>query len=64
MVPLIQMVFILAIAGVFLWGLTQFPTLDSTIKQIIKVLVVVIASVWVQYILMAFFGVPLPSLRG
>jgi len=47
LIELIWIVAALGIAGVLLWGLDQFPAMNATIKQIIKVLVVVIVAIWV-----------------
>lgn len=52
---LLGLIVALLIAAVFLWGVDRLP-LDGTIKQIIKVLVVVIAAVFVILFLAALFG--------
>jgi hypothetical protein len=43
---LITIVVVLLVVGVLLWGLGQLP-LDPTIKTIIRVVVTVIALLWV-----------------
>lgn len=43
---LITIVVVLLVVGVLLWGLGQLP-LDPTIKTIIRVVVIVIALLWV-----------------
>ena len=51
--PLISLVWLLAalaIAGVLLWGLGAWPNLDGTIKIIMRILIIVVISIWVIYI--------------
>jgi hypothetical protein len=43
---LITIVVVLLVVGVLLWGLGQLP-LDPTIKTIVRVVVIVIALLWV-----------------
>lgn len=47
---LIQILLVLLIAGVVLWGIQQFP-LDATIARLIKVVIVVVIAIWLIYIL-------------
>ena len=52
---LLQVLLVLLIAGVLLWGLTQFP-LDPTIARLIKVVIVVFVCVWLIYVLFGLAG--------
>jgi hypothetical protein len=50
MPPLKEIAYVIAallLAGVALWGLDQFPSINATIKQIIRVLVIVLVAIWV-----------------
>jgi uncharacterized membrane protein YbhN (UPF0104 family) len=52
--PLIQILYFIAAAlvvGVLLWGLNQFPTLDGTIRNIIRVVIIVVFAIYVIYFL-------------
>lgn len=55
--PLIEIVVALVIVGIILWALTQFP-IDPAIGKLIRVLVIVIAAVWVCYALLGLGGYP------
>lgn len=57
--PLIPVIIALVIAGLILWAISQFP-LDPTIVKLIRVVVVVIA---VLYVLSAIFGTGLGGVR-
>ena len=37
----------LLLAGVALWALDQFPAINATIKQVIKILIIVLVAIWV-----------------
>lgn len=52
---LIGIVVALVIVGIVLWALTQFP-IDPTIAKLIRVLVIVIAAIWVCYALFGMVG--------
>lgn len=56
--PLIHVVVILAIVGLLLWGLGQFP-IDATIAKIIRVVVIVAVCLW---LLDLVFGLGLGSI--
>lgn len=43
---LIQIIVILLVVGVLLWAVNAMPAIDPTMKQIIKILVVVVAVLW------------------
>ena len=47
---MISVVIALAIVGVVLWAITQFP-MDATIQKLIRVVVVVFAVIWLLYFL-------------
>ena len=44
---LVDLIVVLVVVGVLLWAIQQFPAIDPTIKQIIRVLVVVFAVLYV-----------------
>jgi hypothetical protein len=60
---LIQIVVALVIVGIVLWALTQFP-IDPTIGKLIRVLVVVIAAIWVCYALLGLASGAHPVVIG
>ncbi len=62
--PLIQLLWILAvllITGVLLWGVSQWPGLDATIKLMIRIVVIVVMSIWIIYLV---FGLIASMLTG
>ncbi len=62
--PLINLVIGLVIVGILLWALSQF-SLDPFITKVIRVIVVVVVSIWALYIIAGLFGggVYVPRLR-
>jgi len=48
---LFYIIAVILIAGVLLWGLNQFPAIDATIKQVVKVLVIVVVCIIVIWFL-------------
>jgi hypothetical protein len=44
---LITVVVVLLVVGIVLWGLNALPGVDPTIKQIIRVVLIVIALLWI-----------------
>lgn len=54
---LIQVVVTLVIAGVLLWGLSQFE-IDAAIYKLIRVAVIVVATIYVLYVLVGLAGHP------
>lgn len=52
---LIQILIVLAIAGVFLWAITQFP-IDAQIVTLIRVVIVVCVAIWLLYALLGMVG--------
>ena len=57
MIPmiLIQVLMILLIVGVLLWGLGQFP-MDPTISKLIRVVIIVLVAIWLIYLLTGMLG--------
>ena len=53
--PLIGIIVALVIVGIVLWALTQFP-IDPTIAKLIRVLVIVVVSIWIIYALFGMAG--------
>ena len=51
--PLIQLIIVLAIVGVVLWVINSYIPMQTTIKKILNVVVVVAVVVW----LLSVFGV-------
>lgn len=47
---LIQILIVLLIVGVILWGIQQFP-IDPTIAKFVRVVVVVIVAIWLIVLL-------------
>jgi hypothetical protein len=44
---LITIVVVLLVVGILLWGLNALPGVNPTIKQIIRVVLIVIALLWI-----------------
>lgn len=59
----IALIFILVIAGVILWALTQFPEIDATLARLIRVVVIVVCVLYVVYFLFGLFG-GLPAINS
>jgi hypothetical protein len=57
--PLIQLVIILVVVGVFLWVINSYIPMQATIKKILNALVVIAVLLW----LLNVFGV-IGSLQG
>lgn len=55
---LINVVVVLAIAGVLLWALPRLP-LDATIQSIIKTVIIVIVAIWLILALAGLLGMPI-----
>ena len=47
---LIQLLIVLCIVGLILWGISQIP-MDPVIARIIRVAVIVIVGIWLIYLL-------------
>jgi hypothetical protein len=52
---LIQIVAVVIVAGVLVWGLEQFP-IDATFKQVAKVVIIVVVVIWVVLVLVSLLG--------
>jgi hypothetical protein len=50
-VMLIQVILTLLVVGILLWGLGQLPVIDATIKQFIRVAIIVVTAIWLLYVL-------------
>ncbi len=61
---LVNIVIALVIVGIILWALSQF-SIDPFISKMIRVIVVVVISIWVLYMLAGLLGgaAPFPRLR-
>lgn len=53
---LIQIVLMLLVVGVLLWGLSAIPVIDPTVKQFIRVAIIVVVAIWLIYILASVLG--------
>lgn len=53
--PLLQILVVLIVVGVVLWGISQFP-LDPTIAKLIRVVVIVLVAIWLVYLLVGMTG--------
>lgn len=51
--PLIQLIIILVIVGVILWVINSYIPMQSTIKKILNVVVILVVIIW----LLSVFGV-------
>jgi hypothetical protein len=52
--PLLAIVGILLIAGLLLWGVNAAPKIDADMKQLIKIIVIIVVGLW---LISLFFGV-------
>ncbi len=52
---LIQVLVALVIVGILLWALSQFP-IDPMISKVIRVIVIVVVSIWCLYLLVGLLG--------
>ena len=57
--PLLQIIVILAVVGLLLWGVGQFP-IDPTIAKLIRVVTIVVVCLW---LIDAIFGLGLAGIR-
>jgi hypothetical protein len=44
---LIQIIVVLIVVGVVLWAIQAMPAIDPTMKQIIRVIIILLAVLWV-----------------
>ncbi len=52
---LINILVALVIVGILLWALSQFP-IDPMISKVIRVIVIVVVSIWCLYLLVGLLG--------
>ena len=52
---LIQLLIVLLIVGVILWGIQQFP-IDPTIQRMVKVVIIVAVAIYLIYLLASVLG--------
>lgn len=52
---LISLIVVLAVVGLILWGLSQFP-IDPTIARMIRVVIIVVVCIWLIYFLVGLLG--------
>jgi hypothetical protein len=52
---LLEVLLVLLVVGVILWGLSQFP-IDATIARLIRVVVIVLVAIWLIYLLFGLLG--------
>ena len=57
---LLEILLVLLVVGVILWGLGQFP-LDPTIARLIRVVIIVIVAIWLIYLLFGLLGGGFPN---
>lgn len=55
---LISVILVLLVVGVLLWAVSALPFLDGNIKQLIRILVIVIAALWVIGLLAGMIQAP------
>lgn len=55
---LLQVIIILLVCGVLLWGLQQIPAVDPAIKGFIRVAVIVVVAIWLIMLLADALGTP------
>lgn len=53
---LLGLIVVIAIAGVLLWAISAFPALDATLKQIIRILVIVVVAIYVIMFVAGLFS--------
>jgi len=56
---LIQIILVLLVVGILLWGLAQIPAIDATVKQFIRIAVIVVTAIWLVYVLAGVLGAPI-----
>jgi hypothetical protein len=52
---LIQLLAVLLVVGVILWGVSKIP-MDPTIANVIRVVVIVVVAIWLIYFLFGLLG--------
>jgi hypothetical protein len=56
---LIQVLLILLVIGVVLWGVAQIP-MDAAIAHLIRVAVIILVAIWLIYLLAGMLGMGPP----
>lgn len=60
---LLQVLLVLLVVGVVLWGISQIP-MDATILRLIRVVIIVVVAIWLLYLAFGVIGTgPLYPLR-
>ena len=57
---LLQLVVTLIVVGVILWAIEQFPAIDPTLKNVIRVLIIVFVVIWLLYALVGYVPITGP----
>ena len=52
---LLQVLLVLVVVGLILWGISQFP-LDPVIARVIRVVVILFVAIWLVYLLFGLAG--------
>lgn len=52
--PLLAVIGILLLAGLLLWAIGAAPKIDADLKQLIRIIVIVVVGIW---LISLFFGV-------
>jgi hypothetical protein len=60
---LIYLILCLCIVGVLLWAIQVMPWIDGNIKQVIRIVVIVVVAIWLLYQLFGLFPGGFPPLR-
>ena len=53
---LLQLVLVIVVAGILLWGLTQIP-MDATLQRMARVLVIVLVALYTLLLIAGLLGV-------
>ena len=66
MMSLFWIIAVILVAGVLLWGFNSLPGIDPALKQIARVLVIVVVLIMVLYFLFGMFagGAPFHGFAG
>lgn len=61
---LLEVLVVLLVVGVILWGLSQFP-IDPAIARLVRVVVIVLVAIWLIYLVFGLVGggFPVPMRR-
>ena len=66
MLSLFWIIAVVLVAGVLLWGLNSVQSIDPAMKQLARVLIILIVTLFVLYFLFGMFanGFPMRGLAG